>query len=108
MSPAFGATIGSVLVHVVNLRFHSDTPDGQVDRVVDLLRTLPPVVPSIRHYEVGRDLGLADDNADIVVTGHFDDVDGYQEYSGHPAHRRIIEDDILPYLETRIATQYER
>lgn len=96
-----------MLVHVVNLRFRADVPNGQADRVVDLLRRLPGMVPSIRRYEVGRDLGLANDNADLVVIGHFDDADGYREYSNHPAHRKIIEEDILPHLETRIATQYE-
>lgn len=97
-----------MLIHVVNLRFRPDAPAGQADRVVELLRALPEEIPTIRWYEVGRDLGLAPDNADVVVTGHFDDVDAHAEYSIHPAHRRIIVEEILPYLETRIATQYER
>lgn len=97
-----------MLIHVVQLRFNDDAPPGQADRVVSLLRELPDQVPSIRGYEVGRDLGLADDNADIVVTGHFDDTAGYREYSVHPAHRRIIEEDILPHLASRTAVQYER
>lgn len=102
------ARISTMLIHVVQLRFHTGTPSEHLDGVVEQLRELPDSVPSIRRYEVGRDMGLDQGNADIVVTGEFDGPDGYREYSGHPAHRRVIEESILPHLETRTATQYER
>lgn len=97
-----------MLIHVVQLRFRADTPAEHIDTIVEGLRELPASVPSIRHYEVGRDLGLAPDNAQIVVTGGFDDAEGHHAYSVHPEHRRVLEDLILPHLETRVATQYER
>jgi hypothetical protein len=93
--------------HVVLLRFDSDTPMEHVDRVADRLRELPGSIPALRSYVVGRDVGLAADNAHLAVIAEFDDVDGYLTYRDDPAHRRIIDEMIVPHLASRSAAQFD-
>ncbi len=93
--------------HVVLLEFRASTPDGHVEQVVERLWELPSQVPSLRGYTVGRDLGLADGNAHLAVAGDFDDVAGYVAYRDHPAHRAVIDELILPQLQSRSAVQFE-
>ncbi len=95
-----------MLTHVVLLKFTSDTSDDHLDALVESLRGLPALIPEIRRYTVSRDVGLAQGNADVSVIAHFDDADGWQTYTDHPDHRRIITEQILPRLESRSATQF--
>ncbi len=96
-----------MLRHVVALTFRDDVPADEIDGIAAQLRELPTSVPSIRSYVVGRDLGLADDNAHLVVIGDFDDEAGYVAYRDDPVHRAIITERILPALERRSAAQFE-
>ena len=92
--------------HVVLLRFDHGAPDGHAEQVARQLRTLPALVPSLRSYEVGVDVRLADDNAHVAVVAAFDDESGYDTYRDHPEHRRIITELILPHLQSRTASQF--
>jgi hypothetical protein len=93
--------------HVVLLEFRASTPDEHLEQVIERLRELPSRIPSLRAYTVGRDLGLADGNAHLAVAGDFDDVEGYVAYRDDPAHRAVIEQLILPQLQSRSAVQFE-
>ena len=92
-----------MLRHIVLLRF---TSSEAVNPVVAALGALPGRVPSIRSYRVDTDLGLAQDNAHLVVTAEFDDAAGHAEYRDHPDHVRVIDELIRPNLEWRSAIQH--
>ena len=60
--------------------------------------TLPPLIPELRDYRVGPDLGIDPGNATFVVIGDFDDEDGYRTYRDHPEHVAVAREHILPIL----------
>jgi hypothetical protein len=91
--------------HVVLLTFTDAATDAEIDGIATALRTLPDQIPELRHYVVGVDLGLAEDNADLQVVADTDDVDGYLAYRDHPEHQRIIAEQIRPILASRTAAQ---
>jgi hypothetical protein len=93
--------------HVVLLTFHDDTGDEHIDAIVDALRGLPAVIPELRTYDIGRDAGINDGNADLAVVATFDDEAGYLVYRDHPAHQAVIADLILPLLAARTANQHD-
>lgn len=93
--------------HVVLLEFDEATTTEHVGAVAEQLRELPGRIPALRSYRVGRDLGLASDNAHLAVIAEFDDIDGYLSYRDDPAHRRIIDEMILPHLRSRSAAQFD-
>lgn len=94
--------------HVVMLRWTEAATAEQRDAVPTALATLPPQIPEIRSYQVGRDAGhAAPGNYDLVIVADFDDVAGYETYRDNPVHEDVIARFIRPILESRAAVQHE-
>ncbi len=93
--------------HCVFLVLDPSASDEAVDALVDALRGLPAQIPEIRSYEVGRDLGLRDDNADLAIVASFDDAEGWRTYTDHPAHQAVIAEHVAGVARSRTAVQFE-
>lgn len=92
--------------HVSLLTWVDDVTPEQIDAVTAALRTLPALIPELRDYRVGPDLGVDGGNASFVVIGDFDDAEAYATYRDHPEHRAVATEHILPILAGRRAAQY--
>ncbi len=75
--------------------------------IVEALSALPAQIPEIKRYEMGADLGLGEGTADLALIAEFDSISGYETYSKHPAHLKIIADVVRPNLGTLIRCQIE-
>ena len=93
--------------HVVLFRWTEQTTEEQKQRVAAELARLPALVPSLRAYHLGADLGLNPGNFDFAVAADFDDAGGYLAYRDHPEHRAIVAEFIQPIVAERAAVQYE-
>ena len=93
--------------HVVLFRWAPGATDGQKQQVAAELSRLPALVPSLRDYRLGANLGLNPGNFEFAVAADFDDVDGYLAYRDHPEHRAIVAEFIQPIVTERAAVQYE-
>jgi hypothetical protein len=93
--------------HVVLFRWAPGATDEQKQRVAAELSRLPALVPSLRDYRLGANLGLNPGNFEFAVAADFDDVDGYLAYRDHPEHRAIVAEFIQPIVTERAAVQYE-
>jgi Stress responsive A/B Barrel Domain len=96
-----------VIRHVVVFRFSDGATDDQKEAMRAALRRLPELIPEIRAYRFGDDLGLRDDNFDFAVTADFDDVDDFLVYRDHPDHQKAIAEYIAPIAKARAGAQYE-
>jgi hypothetical protein len=92
--------------HVVMMRWAPGATAEQQQRVATELGRLPALVPSLRDYRLGADLGVNPGNFDFAVAADFDDVDGYLAYRDHPEHRAIIAEFIQPIVAERAAVQF--
>jgi hypothetical protein len=95
-----------VLRHVAVFRWKTGTTGEQVDAIVAALATLPGEIPEIRAYHFGPDAGLVPANFDFCVVADLDDEAAWAVYRDNPVHRRIIEELISPFVDTRVAVQY--
>jgi hypothetical protein len=93
--------------HTVLFRWTEEATPEQKQRAADELRRLPSLVPSLRAFHLGPDLGLNQGNFDFAVAADFDDVDGYLAYRDHPEHRAIVAEFTSPIVAQRFAVQYE-
>ena len=93
--------------HVVMFRFADGTTDDQKEAVRAALQRLPEMIPEIRAYRFGDDLGLRDDNFDFAVTADFDGVDSFLVYRDHPDHQKAIAEFIAPIVKARGSVQFE-
>lgn len=96
--------------HVVILSFENRVSGSDQKLILDATENLMAVVPSVRGYESGFDLGLTGDAAkSYSILVKFDSAEAYNEYKNHPAHIEFVETYLKPRLsrEGRKAIQYE-
>ncbi|MEY4373534.1 MAG: hypothetical protein RL219_2303 [Actinomycetota bacterium] len=93
--------------HVVMFNFKDGVTDAQIGAYAAAIRNLPSVIPQIRDYRLGPDLGVNPGNFAMVVCGDFASVDDYIAYRDHPEHQRVIKEIGLPIIAQRAAVQFE-
>ncbi len=74
--------------------------------IVEALRALPPLVPEIKSYSVGKDLDVQDGSFDLVVVADFDNRAGFDAYNENQDHLDVIASAIKPHMAQRSAVQY--
>ncbi|MEU6187831.1 Dabb family protein [Nocardia sp. NPDC047038] len=72
-----------MIYHCNRLTLKTGVTQEQLDEALDSLRNQGRVIPSVRHFSVGRDHGGEYEWGAVFA---LDDLDGYWEYLIHPAH----------------------
>jgi hypothetical protein len=93
--------------HVVVFTFRDGTADAQIAEMMADLATLPSIVPEVRSFRLGRDIGVNSGNFQLAVTADFDDVAGYLAYRDNTEHQRMIREKGAKIVEQRAAVQFE-
>lgn len=97
-----------MITHVVSFRWKPETSPEDVAAIEAALATLPDLVPSIKSYRFGRDLGAdGPANMDFAIVATFDSVDGWRDYDQHPEHDRVRATIIRPWIAERAAVQFQ-
>jgi Stress responsive A/B Barrel Domain len=96
-----------MITHIVTLKLSADAPAGRAEEIAAALLQLPAVIPEIKSYRVGPDLGLNEDNYDLALVAQFDDEAGYRAYATAPAHLAVINELVRPALAARSGVQFE-
>ena len=95
-----------MILHVVTFTWNEGVTDEQVAEVTAGLRALPAMIPELRRYDAGPDLGLTPGNADFGVSALVDDEAGLRAYHDHPVHQEIV-GRMRPMIAQRSAAQIE-
>ncbi|MHB1016498.1 MAG: Dabb family protein [Coriobacteriia bacterium] len=99
-----------MIKHIVTWRFKDEalgaTKAENMARAKAALESLRESVPSVRHLEVGLDVGVAHDPWDIVIYSEFDDREGLHAYQVHPEHVEVAK-LIGEMRESRAGIDYE-
>lgn len=100
--------ICTVFVHNVFFKWKTGTTSSEIDEMAKALGTLPGLVPSIRMYTFGRDLGLGQPGAswDFAIFAQFDDEDGWRAYLSHPDHEAVRDEKLAPRIAERASVQF--
>ena len=93
--------------HVVMFTFQENASEEQINVLISALQALPGIVPEVKSYRIGRDIGVNAGNFQLAVTADFDDVAGYLVYRDHPEHQRVIREKGAPIVAQRCAVQFE-
>ena len=88
-------------------RWIPEAAQEQKQRVTAELSRLPALLPVLRAYHMGADLGVDQGNFDWAAVADFDDREGYLTFRDNPEHRAIIAAHIRPIIAERAAIQYE-
>jgi hypothetical protein len=77
------------------------------DEVAAALRELQELIPEIRSFKCGPDVGVNPGDWDFAVVAALDSIDDPTIYLDHPEHQRVITDLIAPIRADRAAVQYD-
>lgn len=92
--------------HVVMFRWKDGVDDAHVAATAAALSRLPGVIPQIRSYSYGTDIGVVDTNFDFAVTAQFDSADDFVTYRDHPEHQAFVQQYVGPFVDQRCAVQF--
>jgi antibiotic biosynthesis monooxygenase (ABM) superfamily enzyme len=92
--------------HVVLFRWRPGTTAAQLAALERALAALPAEVPQIRSYRFGPDAKETPGNFDFAIVADFDDVEAFRAYVVHPAHQKLVTEQIRPLVAERAAVQY--
>ncbi|AWB85391.1 Dabb family protein [Mycetocola zhujimingii] len=76
--------------HVAVFRFVPEFTADEREHWMGLLRALPAQIPSVRSMSVGPDVLGGAASHDLAIVADFDDLDGLDLYSRHPAHAEVL------------------
>ncbi len=96
-----------MLTHVVLIRFKADAPAKAKTELVSALRELPAVIEEIQEYRVGLDTVFGPNSADVGLVSAFEDSAALKRYRDHPAHMKVYNERIVPFLEKLTVVDFE-
>ena len=105
MAAAISYSGPMTFTHVVTFKWRAG--DVAAADIADELLALATRLDGVRSYVCGPDSGLTPGAYDFAVVGTFEDWESFIGYRDHPEHQRILNEMILPNLESRIVVQLE-
>ena len=79
-----------MLVHIVMFAFKEENKEENLVQVKSMLEALPSKIETLKHMEVGIDIGKSERSFDLVLTSTFEDQGGLSAYAVHPAHLEVV------------------
>ncbi|MGE0214464.1 Dabb family protein [Mycolicibacterium sp.] len=91
--------------HIVTFKW---TDPSYADQpLADALQSFVTTIDGVISYLCGPDAGVSPNTYDFAVVGTFSDRDAFLAYRDHPEHQRILNEMIVPHLETRTTVQLQ-
>lgn len=82
-----------MIKHIVLWKFldqaEGHTKEENMDIVRDKLKALLPVIPSIRSFEIGKDILHSEMSYDMALIMTFDSMEDLEAYKIHPEHQKV-------------------
>ena len=99
-----------MIKHIVMMRvkesFDGKSKNEIIYELKSKLETLPPIIPQIKHYEVGIDLNLINVSFDLVLISEFENVNDLEKYKFNPEHQQVGQ-YIHQVTDTRAVVDFE-
>ena len=93
-----------MITHLVLFTWKPGTDPADVARLQHDLTAFAAKLPGCTQYLAGPSVGLRP-GADFGIVGVFETEEAWRAYIEHPAHLRIVQEQIVPIAETRQSTQ---
>jgi hypothetical protein len=79
-----------VIRHVAVFRFLPAFTAEQREHWMSLLRALPAQIPELQSMSVGSDVLGGPSSHELAIVADFNDLDGLDAYTRHPAHAEVL------------------
>ena len=79
-----------MIKHIVMFKLKEKSPDN-VSALASALNEMKGQIDTLRFLEVGEDFKGSDRSFDVVLTTHFENLQGLETYAGHKVHQPVIQ-----------------
>ena len=88
-----------MIYHNVLFKFTAKATDEQLQQLSSALEALPMVIPGLKFLKMRENFSNRNAGYTYMLVSGFDTMEDLKTYATHPAHTRIIEQQIKPILE---------
>lgn len=96
-----------MIQHMTLIYFKDGTDEARRQAVLAAFQRLPELIPGVRRFRAGLDLGLLEGNAGLAVVAEFDSREDFLAYSTHTAHAEVIFPVCGEVMASYATTQFE-
>ena len=97
-----------MITHIVSFRWKPETTPEQIEQIEAALATMPELVPTLKTYRFGADLGAnGAGNMDFGIVATFDSIEDWRAYDEHPEHDKARATIIRPWIAERASVQFD-
>ncbi len=87
-----------MIEHIVLFRWKPEATNGQITKGMEALRGLQDRIPGIVALACGADFSGRAQGYTHALVARFSDRAAFDAYGPHPAHRAVIETQLVPIL----------
>ena len=99
-----------MIKHVILWKIREDKSEEEKKQikigVKSGLEGLRGVVPGLQNISVVTE-GLPSSNADIMLDSEFESEEALKNYAVHPAHVKVADENVRPFMEVRMCMDFE-
>ncbi len=96
--------------HVILWQFKDEYSGAQIEEMKEEIKAgllgLKGIIPGLLEIQVITK-GLQSSNADLMLSTAFTDEAALKAYAVHPAHVRVADEKVRPFMKTRVCLDYE-
>ena len=93
--------------HLVLFKLKEGTPQEEIDEMLDALRSLRESADGIVDLTTGPNTSDRSQGFSHGLVVRFADQEALEAYLPHPAHQKVVSENIMPILEDLIVVDYE-
>ncbi|MDE5781348.1 MAG: Dabb family protein [Lachnospiraceae bacterium] len=97
--------------HIILWKIKDDIDNAQKDVIKSNVKAglegLKGKIPGLIDIHVQTE-SLSSSNADLMLDSTFEDEEALSRYSVHPEHVKVADNDVRPYMMTRMCLDFEQ
>lgn len=93
--------------HIALFHFADDVTAEDIAELDAALGQLPSIVPTIKSFDTGRNLGITGGAWNYAVVADFVSEADYSIYATHPDHIEIVDTVVKPMITDAARIQFE-
>jgi len=79
-----------MLQHYILIKFKNGTSHGHIEEFCKRMLALRPIISSIQHLEIGRDILHDARSWDLILIMRFASIEALRSYQQHPEHLSVM------------------
>ncbi|MDA0836625.1 MAG: Dabb family protein [Planctomycetota bacterium] len=96
-----------MIEHIVLFKVREGTPQAKVDGMLAGIKSLKDSIDTVVSVSMGKNFSERSQGFTHGIVVRFNNKEGLAAYQPHPAHLKVVKEDIKPIVDDILAVDYE-